>query len=157
MWEALQHAEWVTTLATTRWLFGLILVVHFFSLCFCVGAIVLLDLRILGIAGRKQALAPLAQQLCPWTWIGLGLAVLSGFLLFATEAGDYAAVTPFRLKIAIILAAVIPAVAVEWNARKWDRAPATPLGARLLAIASILLWLAAILVGVEIAPLTGLG
>ena len=157
MWEALQHAEWVTTLATTRWLFGLILVVHFFGLCFCVGAIVLLDLRILGIAGRRQALAPLTEQLRPWTWIGLGLAVLSGFLLFATEAGDYAAVTPFRLKIAIILAAVIPAVAVERNATKWDRAPAMPLEAKLLAIASIVLWLGAILVGVEIAPLTGLG
>jgi hypothetical protein len=83
--------------------------------------------------------------------------VVSGFLLFATEAGDYAAATPFRIKMLIIVMALIFALAVQWNVAKWDRAPAIPLAAKLLAVASIVFWLGAILVGVEIAPLTGLG
>jgi hypothetical protein len=157
MWETLQHAEWVTTLATNTWLYAFITVVHYFSLFFCVGTIVLLDLRILGIADRNQALTPLAEQLRPWTWIGVGFTVVSGFLLFATEAGDYAAATPFRIKMLIIVMALIFALAVQWNVAKWDRAPAIPLAAKLLAVASIVFWLGAILVGVEIAPLTGLG
>jgi|SRR5438132_2931909 len=157
MWEALQHAGWVTTLATTRWLYGLVLVVHHFALFFCIGTIVLLDLRILGIADRHQALSPFAGQLRPWTWIGFGSAAVSGFLLFATEAGDFAAVTPFRAKMLIIVLVVISAVAMEWRVPKWDRAPVIPVTAKLLALISIGLWLGAILAAVEIAPLTGLG
>lgn len=157
MWETLQHAEWVTTLATTRWLYGLISVVHYFSLLFCVGTIVLLDLRILGIADRNQSLTPLAEQLRPWTWTGFGFAVISGFLLFSTEAGDYVAVAPFRMKMLVIVVALTFALIVQWNVAKWDRAPVVPLAAKLLAVVSIVLWLGAILVGVEIAPLTGLG
>jgi len=157
MWEVLQHAGWVTTLATSRGLYGLVLVVHYFALFLSIGTIVLLDLRILGIADRNQGLSAFAGQLRPWTWIGFGAAVVSGFLLFATEAGDFAAVTPFRVKMLIIVLAVLSAIAMEWRVPKWDRAPVIPVTARLLALLSIVLWLGAVLAAVEIAPLTGLG
>jgi hypothetical protein len=157
MWEALQHTGWVTTLATSRWLYGLVAVVHYSAVFFCVGTIVLLDLRILGVADRNQALSVLAGQLRPWTWIGFGAVAVSGFLLFAVEAGDFAAVTPFRLKMLVIVLAVVSALAIEWSLPKWDRAPAMPVTARVVALISILLWLGAILVSVEIPALTGLG
>jgi hypothetical protein len=157
MWEVLQHAGWVTTLATSRWLYGVVSVVHYSAVFLCIGTFVLLDLRILGIADRNQALSPFAGQLRPWTWIGFGSAVVSGFLLFATEAGDYAAVTPFRVKMVIIVLAVMSALAKEWRLPNWDRAPVMPVTAKLLALVSIVLWLGAILAGVEVAPLTGLG
>ena len=157
MWQTLQHAEWVTTLATNRGLFAVVSVIHYFTLLVCVGTVVLLDLRILGIADRNQALAPLAEQLQPWIWIAFGLGAVSGFLLFATEAADYVAVEPFRMKMLIIALAVILALVVQRNVSKWGQAPVMPMAAKLLAVISIALWLGAILVGVEIAPLTGLG
>ena len=157
MWEALQHTGWVTTLAASRWLYGLVSVVHYFAVFFCVGTIVLLDLRILGVADRNQALSVLAEQLRPSTWIGFGAVAVSGFFLFAVEAGDFAAVTPFRLKMLVIVLAVVSALAIEWSLPKWDRAPAMPVTARVVALISILLWLGAILVSVEIPALTGLG
>ena len=157
MWEGLQHAGWVTTLATSRPLFGLVLVVHYCAVFCCIGTIVLLDVRILGFAARNQALSALAEQLRPWTWIGLGSVAVSGFLLFATEAGSYAAVTPFRVKMLITGLAVVSALAVEWRVPKWDRAPVIPVTARLVALISIVLWLGAMLVSVEIPALTGLG
>jgi hypothetical protein len=157
MWEALQHTGWVTTLATSRWLYGLVSVVHYSAVFFCVGTIVLLDLRILGVADRDQAPSVLAGQLRPWTWIGCGAVAVSGFLLFAVEAGDFAAVTPFRLKMLVIVLAVVSALAIEWRLPQWDRAPAMPVTAKAVALISILLWLGAILVSVEIPALTGLG
>ena len=157
MWEALQHAGWVTTLATSRWLYGLVSVVHYSAVFFCIGTIVLLDLRILGVADRNQALCALAGQLRPWTRIGFGAVAVSGFLLFAVEAGDFAAVAPFRLKMLVIVLAVVSALATEWSLPKWDRAPVIPVTARLAALISLVLWLGAILVSVEIPALTGLG
>jgi hypothetical protein len=157
MWELLQHAAWVETLATSRWLYGLVLIVHYSAQFLCIGTIVLLDLRILGIADRNHSVSALAEQLRPWTRIGLACVAVSGFLLFAVEAADYAAVTPFRLKMLIIVLAVMSALAIEWSVPRWDRAAVMPVTATLLALISIVLWLGAILVSVEVPALTGLG
>jgi hypothetical protein len=157
VWDELQDAAWVTTLATTQWLYGLLLVVHYSALFVCVGTTVLLDLRILGAANRNQPLSSLARQLRLWTWLGFGAAVVSGFLLFASKARLYVEATPFRVKILIIALAVIADLVVEWSVPKWDRARAIPATATVLALISIALWLGAILAAVEIPALTGLG
>ena len=57
----------------------------------------------------------------------------------------------------VIVLAVVSALAIEWSLPKWDRAPVVPVTARVVALISILLWLGAILVSVEIPALTGLG
>jgi hypothetical protein len=157
MWDLLQHSGWVTTLATSRGLYGLALVVHYSAVCFCVGTIVLLDLRILGVAARTHALSALAGQVQSAIWIGFGSAVVSGFLLFTTKAASYAAVTPFRVKMLIVGLAVVSALVVQWGVPKWDRAPVIPVTAKLVAVMSMVLWLGAILVSVEIPALTGIG
>lgn len=157
MWTVLQHAGWVTTLATSRWLFGLVSVIHYSSVFLCVGTIILLDLRILGVADRHHALSSLAGQLRRWTWTGFAFAAVSGFLLFAVEAGDYAAATPFRVKMLVTVVALTSALAIEGSVPKWDRAPVMPVTARFAALVSIVLWLGALLVSVEIPALTGLG
>jgi len=157
MWEALQHAEWVSILATSRWLYGLVSVVHYSAVFFCVGTITLRDVRLLGFDDRTRALSVFAEQLRPWMWAALVAVVISGFLLFAVDAGDFAAVTPFRLKIGAIVLAVTFTVAIEWQSAKWERAPVTPLTARVIAVISIVLWLGAMLVSVEVPALTGLG
>ena len=157
MWAALQHAAWVETLATSRPLFGLVLVIHYSAVFLSVGTIVLVDLRILGLAARHHTLSALAGQLRRWTWIGCGALIISGFLLFTVLAGSYAAATPFRLKVFVVVLAVMSTLSIERMVPRWDRAPVMPLPARLAAFVSIVLWLGAILVSVEVPALTGLG
>jgi len=157
MWEALEHVHWVVVLGTTGWMYELVSVIHYFTTFFFIGTIVLVDLRILGIADRNQVIAQLSDQLVPWTWVGFAFSIVSGFLEFATDAGDYAFVNPFRVKMLVILLAVIVALIVQWNVPKWTRLPAIPAGAKFLAGLSLLLWIGSILAGTEIAALTGLG
>jgi hypothetical protein len=90
-------------------------------------------------------------------WAGFAVVAISGFLLFTVNAGNFAAVTPFRLKMFIVVLAVMSTVAIEWKVAKWDRAPVMPLTARLVALVSIVLWLGTLLISVEIPALTGLG
>lgn len=144
MWEALEHAGWVSTLATSRWIYGFVSVIHHCAVLFSIGTIALLDLRILG-GNQNHAVSALAEQLRPWAWIGCVSAVVSGFLLFASQAASYVAATPFLVKMLIIVLAVIAALAAEWSHSK------------LLALISIVLWLGALLAAVEISELTGLG
>lgn len=157
MWESLEQVGWVKVLATTGWLYSSVSVIHYFTLFFFIGTIVLVDLRILGFAGRGQTISLLADQLLPWTWIGLTLAMISGFLLFTTDAGDYAPDHVFQAKILVILLALIFTVIVHRGQRKWNQLPAIPLGVKVIAALSLLLWLGAILAGVDIAALSGLG
>jgi len=157
MWEAVQHAEWVGILATSRWLYGFVSVVHYSAVFFSVGTITLRDLRLLGFDTHTRTVTAFTEQLRPSTWVAFAAVVISGFLLFTVNAGNFAAVTPFRLKMIVIVLAVMSTVAIEWKLAAWDRAPVMPLTARVVAVISILLWLGAILVSVEVPALTGLG
>jgi hypothetical protein len=157
MFEALEHAAWVMKIAETGWLYAAISVTHYFTLFVLVGTIVLVDLRILGVAARSQAVTELADTLFPWTWTALGVALLSGFLMFTTDGGDYYPDPVFRVKMTVILLALISSVIVQRNVRRWDQAPVISGVAKLVAFVSIVLWVGAILAGVEIAAISGLG
>jgi hypothetical protein len=157
MWESLEHVGWVTVLASTGWLYSAVSVVHYFTLLFFIGTIVLVDLRILGIADRNHTISLLADQLLPWTWIGFALAMISGFLLFTTDAGDYAPDRVFQVKMLVILLAAVFTAAVQMGHRKWNQLPDVPASAKVIAAVSLLLWIGAILAGVDIAALSGLG
>jgi hypothetical protein len=157
MWEALEQVGWVKVLGSTGWLYSSVSVVHYFTLLFFIGTIVLVDLRILGIADRNQTISALAEQLLPWTWIGFTLAMISGFLLFATDAGDYAPDHVFQAKMIVILFAVIFTAIVHRGQRKWNQLPAVPPGVKIIAAISLLLWIGTILAGVDIAAISGLG
>jgi len=157
MWEALEQMPWVQTLSGTGWMYASVSVVHYFSIFICIGTIVILDLRILGLTARGQTATQLADQLSPWTWTFLALALVSGFLEFATGAGDYVQTWPFRVKMLVILAAIALTIIVRSNVPRWDRLPQMPASAKVLAAASLVLWIGSILAGTEIAALTGLG
>lgn len=157
MWEALENVSWVKTFSSTGWMYASVSVIHYFSMFIFIGLTVILDLRILGVAARRQTATELAEQCSPWAWTFLVLALVSGFLEFSTIAGDYVQTWPFRVKMLVILVAIIFTIIVRRNVPKWDRLPAMPAAARVLAVVSLVLWVGAILAGTEIASLTGLG
>ena len=157
MWEALEQLPWVQTLADTGWMYATVSVIHYFSMFVLIGTVVILDLRVLGVAARRQTATQLAEQLSPWIWSFLALALVSGFLEFSVIAGDYAQTRPFRVKMLVVLAAIIFTIIVRRNVPKWDRLPAVPISAKILAAVSLVLWIGSILAGTEIAFLTGLG
>jgi len=155
--EMLEHARWVTTISGTGWMYQAVEITHYFTLFILVGTAVIVDLRILGVTARRQSVPQLAQQLFPWVWTALALALLSGFIMFTTGAGDYYADTVFRVKMSVILLAIVFTVIVRRNAANWDRPAANRALYKLAAFASLIFWIGAILAGVEIAAISGLG
>ena len=155
--EWMEGFSWVKYLAGTSWLYSSISVIHYFTLLVMVGTAVLVDLRVLGVAATRKPVAQFGEQIYPWMWGAFWLAVLSGFLMFTTDAGDYLPDTVFRVKIAVILLAVIFTVIVQRNIPRWGTVPSIPIRAKILASISLLLWIGSILAGVEIAAISGLG
>jgi hypothetical protein len=152
--ERLQHAAWVTAIFSSVVASVLVELAHYFGFLLLVGAIVMVDLRVLGVAGRRQSVTQLADHLFPLMWTGLGLAVLSGFILFAGDATTFCPNPVFHAKLVVISLAVVFGCIVQRKVRKWDQLPCIPVGAKFTVLASLALWIGVILAAVEIPHLT---
>lgn len=155
--EWIEHLSWVQYVGMTAWLYASIAVAHYFTLLVLVGTSVFVDLRVLGLAATRKPIAQVGEQIYPWMWGAFCLAIVSGFLMFTTDAGDYLPDTVFRVKMATILLAVIFTIVVQRGVAQWAQLPSIPASAKVLASISLLLWIGSILAGVEIAAISGLG
>ena len=153
----LQDNAFIAIINGTAWTAAAIEIIHYFSMFILVGSMVIVDLRVLGLVARRQEAAELAGQLFPWIWISLALNFLSGFLMFAGSAIAYYRNGVFYDKIAIIVLAIAMNIFVQQKVRKWDQLPAIPAWAKWIAVVSICLWIGAIVAGVEVPALTGVG
>ena len=117
-------------------------VVHLLGLVMLVGAIGIVDLRLMG-AFRAIPAAPLYRSLIPIAIAGLVLMVPSGATMFAADAAGMAGSAVFRWKITLVGVAIANAVAfhVLWrhHIEQWDTDP--PFAGRLMAAGSAMLWL----------------
>jgi cell division protein FtsW (lipid II flippase) len=132
-------------------------IIHYVGFFLVVGATAIMDLRVMGVAGKRQSATQLAEQVFPWMWTGLVLAVISGFLMYASDATEYLHNSVFHAKLFWCALAVIFAVVVRLNVSKWDKLPAIPLFAKIIAFISLVLWIKTILEGVNVPALTGVG
>jgi len=138
-------------------MYSTVSVTHYLSMFWFIGSIAVVDLRVMGVAARRRGLGELAEQLFPWAWIGFIFAVISGFLMFATDAGDWAPSKVFHIKLTLIAVSAVFAFIVQRGARKWGQDPEVPQAAKIIALISLLLWVVTILSASEIPALEGLG
>ena len=157
MWEALEQTSWVKTLGETGWMYVSISVIHYLTMFWFIGSMAVVDLRVMGIAARKRNLAELSNQLYPWAWTGLALAIVSGFFMFATDAGDWAPDSVFHVKLGMIGISLVFAILVRVWAPKWSAQSEIPMWAKVLAALALLFWIGTILSASEIPALEGLG
>ena len=133
-------AQW---LRFSRWGYAAVNTAHVFGIALLVGAILPLDLRLLG-AWRSVALGPLARVLVPVAATGLLLAIATGAFLFITRADEYAALNLFLAKLALIATGAVHALSLHLGPalRNASRARLRTAGATSLAI-----WLAVLVCG----------
>src|SRR5215467_3828549 len=147
----LQHTRFATAISESDYLFPLIEGSHILALPLSVGMIVILDLRLLGIAFCDGPAGKLVLNLLRWCKIGFAVMFLTGGLLFITQAGKAYGNVFFRAKLIFLLLLGINAVAYQKvffpNMAKWESGPGTPLGARFCAAVSLILWIGVIVCG----------
>ena len=157
MWEALEQMGWVKTFGSTGWMYASVSVAHYLTMFWFIGSMAVVDLRVMGVAARKRNLSELADQVYPWAWTGLVLAIISGFFMFATDAGDWAPDRVFHWKLAMIVISIVFAILVRRGAPKWAALPQIPNSAKVIAGIALLLWVLTILSASEIPAMEGLG
>jgi hypothetical protein len=108
---AIEASGVATLLRHSRWTYPAVNAAHLFGVALLVGAVVPMDLRLVGLWRPDVRLATTLRLLRPVAAFGAGLAVVTGVLLFAVQATDYAAMPLFYAKIALVLLGLAHALA----------------------------------------------
>ena len=128
------------------WTYPTVLTLHTVGMAILVGASFVINLRILQVAGAipLQRLQPLYR----FVWIGFGVNLLSGVVLFITEAADRVTDPVFYVKMCSIAAALSFGLMVKRGAiDRADTLHVPSARSRFLAAASLALWTVAIVSG----------
>jgi hypothetical protein len=133
------------------WLFPAIETVHLLGIIVLVGTVAAFDLRLLGWALERTPVSDLARRLLPWAWVGFGIQVVTGALLFSSEAAKMYVNPAFRLKMLLICLAGAQALIFQLAAGRslaaWDERAAVPVPARIGGLISMLLWIGVVAAG----------
>lgn len=132
------------------WAYPLVNAGHLLGVALVVGAIVPLDLRLLGL-WASVPLPPLWRVLTRTAAAGLALVVGCGVLLFITRATAYAESSLFLSKMVVVLVGTANALVLRSRAHRdlfRSAAPvAVPVRVKLMAAVSLAAWLCALTLG----------
>src|SRR5580692_2945231 len=123
----------------SAWLFPFVEVFHLLALALLGGTLILLNMSLLGLRFGSASTRELARELRPWMFGSIAVMLLSGFLLFSTEAVKMYGNWAFQLKMSFLLLALLFTLTIY---RKVIEAPRSGTGVRwATALVSLLLWL----------------
>ncbi|OWJ98413.1 hypothetical protein B6S59_00740 [Pseudomonas sp. A46] len=139
--QSLEASAFGELMRTSTLLYPAANLLHLAGLVMLLGTMVLLDLRLLGLA-REIPVDAASRRLTPIGIAGLALLLITGFGLFAADAGPLLGNALLQLKLLLVALGIGNALLFRalWAARlaDWDRRP--PLLGRLQVASSILIW-----------------
>ena len=147
-WSALEALPLAARIGESWW-FPLLESIHVLTAMFVVGSILMVDLRLLGIAALRYPRQPFSRELLTWTWASFVVAVATGAGMFITRASWYIANPAFRIKLLMLaLAGINMAIFQWWSGRRADVDENHPAAAaRAAGAASLILWAGITLAG----------
>ena len=149
--EWLEQTGLGTSVRDSTWLFPIIETVHIVGIVLLVGSTSVLDLRLMGLTYREQPVSKLAWRFLPWAWVGFLVQVITGGLLFSSEATKMITNLGFQIKMLLIVVAGLNALVFHLIAYqsvgKWENDRVAPLSARAAGLISILLWFGIVAAG----------
>src|SRR5262245_1519391 len=96
-----------TAVRDSLWLFPVIEAFHLLGLAVLGGAILVVDLRLWGLGLHRQPVSRLARDVEPYLLVSLVVMLVSGFLLFLSEALKCYTNLPFQLKMVFLFSAIV--------------------------------------------------
>jgi hypothetical protein len=141
----LRFCEWCnasffgTGIRDSVWLFPFVEIFHLLALAILGGAVIMLNLQLVGIGFRNDATSALHRDLRPWMVGSLVVMLVSGFLLFSTEAVKMYGNWAFQLKMLFLLLAAVFTFTLHRRVASRDDSSAAARWA--VAVVSTILWL----------------
>ena len=138
----LQNRPFALAIAGSDWAYPFVQATHFTGLSLWVGTNVAVDLSLLGAGKKSAASLQLSETLFVWNWIGFGIAITGGFLLFSVSAETYLTNFAFLTKLGVLIPlGLVLHIVIQRKAPVWEQASERPPVAKIAGITELLLWL----------------
>ena len=144
--QALQDSVLGTAIREGESLFPWIESLHVLAVTLVIGSIAIVDLRLLGLTSRDRSVLQTTALVLPVTWCAFALAVITGALMFSSNALAYARNPFLQAKLLLIAGAglnmAIYHLYSSRGASAWLTPTLTPRRARMAGAISLALWIA---------------
>ena len=124
---------------------------HILGIAIVMGSIVMVDLKLLGVAVPSQNVSEMIRRLMPWTWWALLLNAVTGLLFVVARPNRYFFNPVVGWKLSMLVPAVALAFVVYQLSRKergyWEQSPVRRVSAKVIAAVSLVLWIGVVLAG----------
>jgi hypothetical protein len=124
----------------SQWLFPVIESVHLIALAAIGGAVLVVDLRMLGAGIRRRSVAEVAREAHPWLIASLVVMIVTGVSLFLSEAVKCYYSQAFWVKMTTLPVAILFALTVRRRVAAADDRQIPPLARGAVAVVSLALW-----------------
>jgi hypothetical protein len=129
-----------TAISDTVWMFPAIETVHILAMAVMFGGLLVLNLRMLGLGMVRQPLPMLAGTLMPFVNWGVIIMLISGYMMFASEAMKAFANDGFKFKMLSLAAVLIFQYTIyRTTLKKDDAVRSKPIG-WACAVVNFVLW-----------------
>ncbi|MEX0617651.1 MAG: DUF6644 family protein [Pseudohongiellaceae bacterium] len=133
------------------WLFPFLESIHVIAAAMVLGSILMVDLRVLGLAATRYSVETLARELTPWTWGAFAIALVTGLGMFITRAASHVLNPAFQWKMGLLLLAGINMAVFHYKLypaiKNHQDVMILSTGARTIAGLSLFLWAGVMLAG----------
>ena len=149
--EWLEALDWTTAIRESPWGYPLLETSHVASVVAFAGLIIMMDLRLVGVAFTHAPLAQIQRRLFSWQMAGFVPSMATGVLLFFVDPLRYYGNVFFSVKLVLLALAGGNALAFHVKtyrrAERWDEDAQAAGTARLAGVVSLLFWSGTIVSG----------
>jgi hypothetical protein len=124
----------------STWLFPVIEAIHLLGLAVIGGAVLVVDLRLLGFGLRRQPVAQLVRDAQPWLVGSLMVMLVTGTLLFTSEAIKCYDHVAFWAKMSFLFLAILFTFTVHRRVAMADETRVGPIWSKVVGLVSVMLW-----------------
>jgi uncharacterized membrane protein YhdT len=125
---------------TSAWAFAVTESIHLLALAAIGGAVLVVDLRLLGFGLRNQRVADVARDAYPWLVGSLVVMLVTGVILFMSEAVKCYYSTPFWVKMTSLALAMLFTFTLRRKVTLAEEGRVRPVVYKLVALVSLALW-----------------
>ena len=149
--------EWLSqtsislAIQTHDWVIPTVQSVHIVAIGVVLGSVFMIDLRVLGLAGRDQSLTETTGRFGPWLSGALCVLLATGVLMVIGEPARELLAFSFWLKMFLVAVGTVTAAVFQISLRKneieWEQSLAKRRTTKWLALATLLIWVCIVILG----------
>ena len=148
-------------LQNVSWIIPTVQSIHILSVAIVFFSALAVDLRLLGVIGRSHPTAVYATRFLPWIWPTLVVLLVTGTTLIIAEPARSLQNIAFQSKMVMLILAIGATLTLQRplaaDGAYWESTDGRKTTARVIAVASLCLWVGIVLAGRWIAYMNTAG